>query len=328
MYTTIVVPLDGSPFAERALPLALALARRMGASVELLHVDEGSWEDVSHPRGSARGARDALDALRGRYTRLAGRLATSTHVPVVATVLTGPPVDAIRRHVEDDHTGLIVMATHGEGRLGRLWLGSVAEPLVRHLRTPVLLVRPGAMGTASLEVGAASARIFRRVLVPLDGSVLAEAVLPHALSLGDDDHTGYTLVTVVTAQPARTQPFPSRTAPRQQEQFEQAAVAEAERYLTNVADEMRQCGGTISTRVLVHSDAARAILDLAHEGKFDLITLSTHGRGALKALWFGSVADEILRGARVPLLLLRPAELPARADAPGVTPHSVEFPSL
>ena len=327
MYTTIVVALDGAPLAERALPLALALAHRTGAAVELLHVDEGSGEVVSHPRGSATGVRDAVDALRSRYTRLAESLATSTHVPVAATVLTGPPVDAIRRHVEDVHTGLIVMATHGEGRLARLWLGSMAEPLVRHPRTPVLLVRRGATGTALLEVGAASARIFRRVLVPLDGSVLAEAVLPHALSLGDDDHTEYTLVTVVTAQPARAQPFPPRTAPRQQEQFEQA-VAEAERYLTNVADEMRQCGGTISTRVLVHPDAARAILDLAHEGQFDLITLSTHGRGALKALWFGSVADEILRAARVPLLLLRPAELPARADAPGVAPHSVEFPSL
>ena len=326
MYTTIVVPLDGSPLAERALPLALALARRMGVSVELVHVHEGWEENVSPPRGSVTAERDALADLRTRYTQLAESLATSTRVPIAATVLTGLPADAIQRHMEDGHTRLIVMATHGEGRLGRLWHGSVAEPLVRHLRTPVLLVRPGATGTASLEVSAAAARIFGRVLVPLDGSELAEAVLPHALWLGDDASTEYTLVTVVTAQPVRTQPFPPRTAPRQQEQSERA-VAEAERYLTDIAESMRQCGGTVATRVVVHPDAARAILDLANEEKFDLITLSTHGRGALEALWFGSVAAEILRDARIPLLLLRPPELPVRGDASGVAQHSVAFPS-
>ncbi|HUF26018.1 MAG TPA: universal stress protein [Gemmatimonadaceae bacterium] len=95
-----MVPLDGSPFAERALPLAFALARRMGASVELVHVYDGGGEDLSHPRGGVTAERDALADIRARYTQLARRLATSTRVPVAATVLTGRPVDAVQRHVE------------------------------------------------------------------------------------------------------------------------------------------------------------------------------------------------------------------------------------
>jgi nucleotide-binding universal stress UspA family protein len=309
MYASIVVPLDGSPFSERALPLALALGRRLNAEVELVHVHE-YLPDEEGREGREPDPGHALVEQRGRFSRLAERLAARSRVSVSSTVLAGRAADAIPRWLEDGHSKLVIMATHGRSRMGRLLMGSVADAVIRHVHAPVLVVRAGHIGTAD---PLAAAPIFRRVIVPLDGSELAEAVVAHALAVGDDAGTEYSLVTIVTTPPVMRQAFRPTMAPRRQEALERA-VADARRYAEHIADEMRRCGSHVRTRVIVHENPASAILALAGAERPDLIALSTHGRGAVRRAWFGSVADEILRRARVPLLLLRPPASALRGE--------------
>ena len=318
MFTSIIVPLDGSSFAERALPLALAVAQRAHAPVELVHV----YEPTSHTLGAPvlDPACDEVERgrLRERFTALAARLEITRHVPVTATVLDGGPAEALCRHTTGRRSALIVMATHGLGGMSRSGIGSVADAVVRQAQVPVLLVRPGAVGHPE-----AAGPLFRRVLVPLDGSELAESVLAHALALGDaalgdatlgdaapgiQDATAYELLTVVRSLSDRRRSLPHRRPVHDDEDpgDRGGAVGAAERYLARLAAELERCGTRVHWRVVAHTHPARAILDHAQTTSADLIALATHGRGGLRRRLAGSVADEIMRGASTPVLICHP----------------------
>jgi nucleotide-binding universal stress UspA family protein len=110
-----------------------------------------------------------------------------------SALLDGPVPDAINRYAAATGADLLVMTTHGRGPLARFWLGSVADALVRQASVPILLVPP--KGAAP---DLAQTPVIRRVLIPLDGSELAEQVLEPALALGAATQTEYTLLRVVT----------------------------------------------------------------------------------------------------------------------------------
>jgi nucleotide-binding universal stress UspA family protein len=308
MFTSIIVPLDRSSFAERALPLALAVAQRANAPVELVHV----YEPTSHTLGAPvlDPACDEVERgrLRKRFAALAARLEISSHVPVTAAVLDGGPSEALRRHVTGKRSAIIIMATHGLGGMSRSWIGSVADAVVRHAQAPVLLVRPGAVGHAE-----AAGPLFRRVLVPLDGSDLAESVLAHALALGDaaldiQDATEYELFTVVRSPADRHRALPHRRPVHDEGDpgDRGGGVGATEHYLARLAAELEQCGARVHWRVVAHTHPAHAILEHARTTSADLIALATHGRGGLRRRLAGSVADEIMRGASTPVLISHP----------------------
>lgn len=316
MHRIIVVPLDGSPFAERAIPLALRIARHTGASVDLAHVHEpvvyGGGAPVVDPRLDTeikQGMHASLETLRDRVAKRAS-------VPVTSTFIEGKIVPALQAHVESRGAGLVVMTTHGRGGLSRAWLGSVADALVRHLHVPVLLARQRSLGG-----GGADAPPVRRVLVPLDGSPRAEAVLEHALSLGSPSDTEYLLLRVVV--PTEPVPIPYRGAPGSDAPPYRTELElreqEAQQYVASVAERVSRSAMSVHGRVVVHAYPARAILDIAREFDADLIALSAHGHHALGRLLLGSVADKVIRGATVPTLVYRPATIDAAglgADSP------------
>lgn len=314
MFTSITVPLDDSSFAERALPLALALAQRANAPVELVHVYEPTRHTLGAPVLDPACDEVERGRLRERFAALAARLEITSHLPVTATVLDGEPAEALCRYTTGRRSALVVMATHGLGGMSRSWIGSVADVVVRRAQTPVLLVRPGAVGHPE-----AAGPLFRRVLVSLDGSELAESVLAHALALGDagrgdaapgiqQETTAYELLTVVRSlsdrrrSPLRPRPLHDDEDPGDRG----GAVGAAEGYLTRLAAELDRCGTRVHWRVVAHTDPARAILEHAQTMSADLIALATHGRGGLRRRLAGSVADEIMRGASTPVLICHP----------------------
>ena len=314
MSPSIVVPLDGSAFGKRALPAALALARRSSAPVHLVHVHERSYEETP---GAYAGVGQGYDprlyeelrqAMRTDLIALAAQLTRETSLPVDAEFLDGPVVPTLHRYLADRRPGLVVMMTHGRGGLSRAWLGSVAVGLIHHSPVPVLLVRSGAEWPGNLIEP-----LFRRVLVPLDGSAMAEEVLNHLVSLGTSDATGYTLLTVVVQQPLLDSPAPgdlSLSGRSDVERQRDAALA----YLNTVAEGLRQRGAAqVDTLVAVRPRAAEGILDEAEAQQADLIALATHGRGAVGRFFLGSVADKVVRGASVPVLVYRPDGAPAAA---------------
>ena len=295
-----LVPLDGSELAERAVPAAAELARRAGAGLLLVHVHARLTADPIHVEGLP-----SLDAhlrpLRREHEqayldRASRRLARDVDVSVA--LLDGPVAATLVGHAERSGTRLIVMTTHGRGGFERVWLGSVADEMVRVSRVPLLLVRP--------EPGLAPVPM-RRVLAPLDGSVLAEAILEPALRLARlEPEAELILLTVV--QPATSlgwMPDPAlAAAPPAQDAPDQKERARA--YLEGVVRRLEASGLPVRARVEVAASIVPAILEIAREEQADVLALATHGRSGLVRLALGSVADKLVRGCRTPVLLFRP----------------------
>ena len=313
MYKSILTPLDGSAFGEHALPLALSIARRAGAVLRLLHVQEPlaavygetplfledtTLEMTVRARQRARGLaylNDVARRLPALSARGAGRL-----------VAEGDVADVIAEQAKRVAADLVVMTTHGRGPLGRFWLGSVADSLVRALSTPLLLVRP-VEGPLDL----ASEPDLSRILLPLDGSDLAEQILEPAVALAAlTPGCEITLLRVV--KPAlREEYMPDGTAARREtrsllaqgDAIQHKGIEEARGYLADVAERLRARGLRVQTVVTVGEQPAVAILQEAAGRSVGLIALQTHGRRGLSRLILGSIADKIIRGSPVPVLV-------------------------
>jgi len=150
-FKKIIVPLDGSRFAEGALPYAQMLAERGGGQIELVRiaVHPSSYVYVSDPATLAT-LYDSDRAHCEEYLhKVAARLGEAMSAPVSVVVLEGPVADAILDHAEATGADLIVMSTHGRSGMERWLLGSVAEKVVRSARIPVMLIRPPAADAQS-----------------------------------------------------------------------------------------------------------------------------------------------------------------------------------
>lgn len=306
MYRTIMVPLDGSPLGEYALPLALGLARSSGATVDFVHVCTSLGPNVfggeldAPVLGESR-HEQMHERARAYLNQLAGSLSTRWEVVITATVLDGRAADRLCDHALASGADLVVMTTHGYGSLARAWMGSVADKLVRRLPMPVLLARPHEEALDLLEE--VHERVFEHVLIPLDGSALAEEILDPALALGALMDARYTLMQAIEVPMLGYAPA-AQVAGLDERVVEQWR-AEVRAYLDRVAERLRARGLEVHTHVAL-APPALAIIDYAREHAADLIALSTHGRGGLARLILGSVADKVVRGADVPVLIQRP----------------------
>ena len=185
MYGSLLVPLDGSAAAEHAIPMALSLARRFRAAVQIVHVyvpvwdiyDEGGWHDETLDREMREDWKAYLDSV---VQRLAGASDISINAVLLegTVLLKGTVAGTINRHVTAANIDMVVMTTQGRGPVARFWLGSVADALVRQTSIPILFVRP-----QEAEADLTQEPVFGRVLIPLDGSQLAEQILEPAAAL-------------------------------------------------------------------------------------------------------------------------------------------------
>jgi nucleotide-binding universal stress UspA family protein len=297
MFRSILVPLDGSRFGEHALPYAVGVARRTGARIQVVH--KHVPPAPIHPDGVLAREKKVPEDTRPRERAYLDEVAVrlqAAGVEASTALVEGPTVEALCEHAAGSGADLAVMTTHGRGPLSRFWMGSVADALMRRLTVPLLLVRPSEDEGPSL----AEPPALRRVLVPLDGSEESEAVLGPAADLGADD---FTLLRVVEPLPMFGMEVP--LYPVQADAALSAQLTDAAHdYLAGVAGRLRGRGPAVRTRMVVYSSAAGAILDES-AGGFDLVALETHGRGGLARLVLGSVADKVVRGAAIPVLVHR-----------------------
>ena len=173
----LLVPLDGSSFGETAVPIAAAVADRNGSKLELVTVHPS----VAHPDICAITTAE-IEAISRAHADtyiegLAERVRRQFDIEVGTSALDGDIASAIAEHAMADPPELIVMSTHGRTGASRLVLGSVADRLVRQLHCPFILVHP------AIAAGQPRAASEARVLVPLDGSALAESVLDEVARL-------------------------------------------------------------------------------------------------------------------------------------------------
>lgn len=297
MLRSILVPLDGSTVSEHALPYALALGRRTAASVKLVHVYTPGRADA---RGPAVDAAAEIEHARAYLAALGGALSERWEVVIAAEVLEGPVAETLSGYAAAHPTDLIVMTTHGRGPLSRMWLGSVADALVRQCQVPLLLTRPHEEPVDMLE----SVRDlpFQRILVALDGSELAECALEPALQLAEAMQAQLTLAQVIET------PLINRGPAIKVEAIEDRVLAEWQGevvdYLHATAERVAARVSQVTTRVLV-GEASSTILDYARDHAIDLVALATHGRSGVQRMLLGSVADKLLRGAATPVLVTR-----------------------
>ena len=307
MFRSLLVPVDGSPFAEHALPLALSVARRAGARIQLVHVHPPlanapkayGFDFLALDAHTMEEHRAYLDALNNRIRKVSS-------VPLTVTFLEGEIAETLRVTASSTETDLVVITTHGHGPLQRFWVGSVADALVRQLSVPLLLLRPHENG-----VDLTKEPVIKRIVLPLDGSALAEQILPPALDLGRLMDAEFTLLRVV--KPVYLPAYPGgltggsyvQQAERLVQEIQKAQEnlwQEAADYLESVAKRVRAESLRCQTRVATEEHAAAAILGQPA----DVIAMETHGRRGLSRLVLGSVADKVLRGATVPMLVHRP----------------------
>jgi nucleotide-binding universal stress UspA family protein len=295
MVSTVVVPLDGSALAEQALPWADAIATRCGAVLSLVRVLQPQTPDVV-----VRTAQADLDAIAARYATQARSL-----------VRVGAPPDELVTVVEQLPDPLIVMTTRGSGGSPRWPVGSVTERMVRAAVAPVLVLRAGTDQVPPPPM--------RALVVPLDGSVEAEAALPHATLLARLFDAELWLVRVVETpklyelvaggsyMSTSLGPF-ADTYAALANGAHQAATA----YLAAVEERLTADGIRVRTCVLDgHVD--EALLAYEERDHPDLIVMATHGRGGGRWLVMGSIAEWVLQVGRVPVLLVR-ASMPVRRD--------------
>jgi nucleotide-binding universal stress UspA family protein len=287
MLRRILVPLDGSPFAEAALPVARALTKQTGGELRLVHVVEVP-EALSYPEYRAE------DRAWGEQYLSELAAAESARASAVTTsVREGRILEEIHEEAREWKAELIVMTTHGRGGVSRLWMGSVADRCVRSSSVPVLLVRPHEKPEMAAPPFAPS-----RVVVPLDGSALAESALPHATALAKAFGARLVLLRGI----AQFGGFEAGHPPLDPHHVE-SERAEAEGYLAERAAAPRSAGVPLEVSVLTEAGLAEAIV--ARAGG-EVIVMTTHGKGGLDRAVFGSVADKVVRSAACPVLVVRP----------------------
>jgi nucleotide-binding universal stress UspA family protein len=295
----ILVPLDGTPEAERALPHAAALARIAHAAVTLVHV---SPPDLPHPAALldhiAAGIVPPDDALPSDISAYLAALWARLRetVPGVAfqVLSAASPTRALLGYEQRAHVDLVVLATRRHARGDGYPIGHLAESLLRHGGAPLLLIPPEAI------VPSAGHPPFARVLVPLDGSALAEAALAP-------------LLTLLTAESDTT---PTRVLLLTSE--EQLVIRpDSEDYLDDtrrlLIGAVPHAAGVVTT-LIQSGPPAESIVRATHAftndddapAPCDLLIMATHGRGGLGRWFFGSVAESVLVACIVPILLIYP----------------------
>ncbi|HRN69155.1 MAG TPA: universal stress protein [Promineifilum sp.] len=303
-FRNILVPLDGSELAEKALEpanqIAMAMVQRGKEApvvkltllralspMALLAADPYLYDEMM---------RMSEDEARAYLNHIASTL-TASAVVIETRIVSGSPADAIVQYAEDNKADLIVMSSHGRTGSRRWVYGSVAEKVMHHAPCATVIIR------AHVDV---SMFQNKKILVPLDGSELAERALEPAMALARAVNSNVYLLRVVAAR----EPVPESMTPT----GERVAAAldaadleergEAEAYLQSVYSRYENTHLFFDVQTTA-GDVADRIVTYADTNQIDLIVISSHGRSGLGRWLHGSVAEKVLRGATCATLIMR-----------------------
>jgi nucleotide-binding universal stress UspA family protein len=289
----IVLALDGSEFAERALPAAEAISRLFDATLNLVSILPARGALRVLPKGRSSG--DPLEAGQVETETYLGRLAERAKANGIRTatyVASGPVAQGLDMLTRELDADLLVMSTHGRSGVSRFMLGSNASATIQLATRPVLMLRPQALAAGETPQ-------VTKVLVPLDGSGFAEQVLPWVQTFANVSNAEMILLAV----PEVPEPALYGAMREAVEELRERAEANSRRYIQGVAKQLQEMG--VNARPTVSgSRPATAILEVAEREDVDLIMLATHGRGGMERLVLGSVADRVVHHALCPVFLV------------------------
>ena len=290
MFKNILVPLDGSEFAERALFPASKIAKSMQAKLILLRVvpqyallaaDPTMYEEMNRL-----GEEEALSYLRS----IADEMELADHIQVIGK--SGQPADVIVHYAETHEIDLIMMSSHGRSGISRLVYGSVAEHVMRHANCNTAIINAR---RASLD------RELTKILIPLDGSILAEQGLTPGRELVQALGAELHLLRVITPVHKVLETDAMKTV---FDDVERKEIDEAKTYLQLKASEIENVSA-INEVEIEENSVADTISNYAVKHEIDMIVMSSHGRTGLKRWVFGSVAEQVLRNACCTTMIVR-----------------------
>lgn len=300
MFKHILVPLDGSKLAEAAIPAAASLAGTLNAPVTLLHIiEQEAPQEIHRDRHITRAdeASAYLEEVAKRGFPVDVKVDTHVHTAAVKDVA-GSIVEHATREFRLD---LIVMCTHGKSEVRELLYGSIAQQVVANGITPLLLIKP--------EAGVSQTFRVDQILVPLDTGPLHDDSLPVTQELAAAYKSNVHLLTVIPTfgtmageRAAAGSLLPATTSALLEINVENAAED-----LQEHLDQLKQAGVRVTAEV-ARGDPATEIVNLSEKLHADLIVLTTHRKAGAAAFWARSVAPNVARRARVPILLIPLAE--------------------
>jgi nucleotide-binding universal stress UspA family protein len=283
---TVLVPLDGSQLSERSLPYATALAKALGSRLVLM-VAAYTADIPEHGRWSAEMSTRPREICTAYLESVRARVAPAAEL----IVKFGYPYEEILRAADEAGASLIVVSTHGRSGFTRFMYGSTTGHLLHASHVPLLVI-----GKNVPDPGAAYSP--KHLLLPLDGSKLAEAALPHASELAAVFDAKVSLLRVA---PYSAEAFPMMVPQVSWPNLDNELVASAKSYLDGVK-------ATIDRQVDVHvmqGPRTEGIFAFSEKHAVDLIVMATHGRAGVQRAILGSTADRMLDG-HAPVLLVRP----------------------
>lgn len=292
-YHKILVPLDGSATAEQVLSHLHRWATPSETTLVLVTVVDMTNYVVTHSRYLPPDYFTRLRAHAESYITAQRRQLEKAGFQVEAHVVSGDAAGGILQVATTAQVDLIAMTTHGRSGFMRWALGSVAERIVSETPLPVFLVR---------ETTSWRGDQLRRILVPLDGSLLAAEALPEAVALAKAAGAELLLLQVIQPLDGRNQDILFKDAEEAQAAFREWQV-DAAADLQQLAAPLQAEGVRCRGQVLL-CDVVQTIIDTTETEAIDLLVMSTHGRTGLRRWVYGSVANKVLRGVACPLLVI------------------------
>jgi nucleotide-binding universal stress UspA family protein len=325
MFKRILVPLDGSIRAERAIPVAARIARASGGAIILVRAVSTTpelWPSMEMRPELAQAVIDAGLTEAKKYLLAASTAKVVSNVPTETVVLYGPAATSILAVAHSSSADLVVLCSHGYTGITRWVMGSVAEKVAHHAAVPVLILREGGPVPAAPHPDATRPL---RALVALDGSAHAKAALePAALliaALAAPAPGALHLVRIV--KPVRG----GREARGLEQRDHEEVLHKAKQYLSTTVAHLREgltapavaeLNLTITWSVAVDTDVADALIRVAENGEdaegagvfggCDVIAMATHGYSGVQRWAMGSITERVLSATRLPLLVVRPPE--------------------
>ena len=286
MYQKILVTLDGSELAERAIHYATTIARRVNGEIIVFSVFEREIYEENLMRVYLEKKAEELQALGLKATVAIGY---------------GEAADGIVNFSEKNDIDLIVMCTHGRSGITRWITGSISSKVIQESYTPLLLIKTGAMQTEFL------AEELCEILVPLDGSKYSEAALPYATNIANKLNCEIVLLRVNNATELSSYLDPE-FIPGWELYLAQAMpdIQDGlQNYLLEAKKRLEAEGFSVRSE-FAFGRAADEIIKYAESHDINLIVMTTHGRSGFSHWAYGGVAYKLIHGTSKPTLLIRP----------------------
>ncbi|MXS85179.1 universal stress protein [Nitrosomonas sp. HPC101] len=294
MIRRALIPLDGSELAKQVIPHLLRFITPDQTELLLMTALSSSFHSLVEDASDLPTPKQTATTKENKAYKQLHDVAQELNqigFSVMDRLLPGTPAENILHLAEEACVDLIAMSTHGRTGLGQALLGSVADEIVCNARPPVFL--------APAAIPVKSGSVPRTILLPLDGTPLAEAAIPIARQFAQNTGATISLIRIIKPDHSRHGQQNERISTKEQSETHQAI-----HYLEQIQLQLQLANVPSCYQVIPGSPAEIIIRTICTENT-DLVVMSTHGRSGIERIIHGSVTSRIIGNTTCPLLLVR-----------------------